>query len=91
MGSEDQHVKLYCGSKFAAVGFDLAQKYSDFGEPMNLDIVGSIFVNKYTDPVGKRLRETQLRIEDLRKTKVVAFSSPLTASIHEKLRMLGGS
>jgi len=90
MGNAGQHVKLYCGYKMAAVGFDMAQKYSEFGEPMNLDIVGSVFVNKYTDPVGKRLKETQLRIEDMRKAKVVAFSSPLTASVHEKLQALGG-
>lgn len=90
MGSDCQHVKLYCGKKLAAVGFGLAQKYSDFGEPMNLDIIGTVFVNKYTDPVGRRLKETQLRIEDIRKAKVVAFTSPLTASVQQKLRALGG-
>ena len=90
MGSDQQHVKLFCGNKLAAVGFDLADKYSESGEPMSLDIIGSVFVNKYTDPVGRRLKETQLRIEDLRKSKVVAFSSPLTASVHAKLQALGG-
>ncbi|MDR0286350.1 MAG: DHH family phosphoesterase [Clostridiales bacterium] len=90
MGSDLQHVKLFCGNKFAAVGFDLAKKYSEYGEPMNLDIVGSVFVNKYTDPVGRRLKETQLRIEDFRKSKIIAFSSPLTTSVQEKLRALGG-
>ena len=90
MGSEGQHVKLFCGSKLVAVGFDLATKYSEVGEPMNLDIVGSIFVNKYIDPMGRRLRETQLRIEDLRKSNIVTFSSPLTTSVQQKLRALGG-
>jgi len=90
MGSDGQHIKLYCGNKFAAVGFDMAQKYSDIGEPMSLDIVGTVFVNKYTDPIGRRLKETQMRITDIRKTKVIAFASPLTASVQAKLQALGG-
>jgi len=91
MGSGGQHVKLYCGKKLSAVGFGLAQKYSDFGEPMNLDILGSVFVNKYTDPVGRRLKETQMRIGDMRKAKAAAFSSALTVSVQQKLKELGGA
>jgi single-stranded-DNA-specific exonuclease len=90
MGSDCQHIKLYCGNKLAAVGFDLAQKYSEIGEPMSLDIIGTVFTNKYTDPIGRRLKETQMRITDIRKTKVIAFSSPLTASVQAKLQALGG-
>jgi single-stranded-DNA-specific exonuclease len=90
MGSDSKHVKLYCGSKLAAVGFGLADKYSEMGEPMSVDIVGTVFVNKYTDPIGRRVKETQLRIEDMQKSRVVAFASPLTASVQEKLRAIGG-
>jgi len=90
MGKDDQHVKLHCGNKFAAVGFGLAEKYMECGEPISLDLVGTIFTNKYTDPMGRRLKETQLRIDDLRKSTVVAFSSSLTASVQSRLKALGG-
>ena len=90
MGRDDQHIKLYCGNKLAAVGFDLAEKYTEHGEPISLDLIGTIFTNKYMDPMGRRLKETQLRIDDLRKPTVVAFSSPLTASVQARLEALGG-
>lgn len=90
MGKEGEHIKLYCGRKMTAVGFGLAEKYMQQGEPIRVNLLGTISVNKYVDPVGRATKETQIRLIDIKKADRKSYSSPLLSSIYEHLKEIGG-
>lgn len=91
MGGDHQHIKLYCGRSLSAVGFGMASRYTEIGEPIRLNIVGTVFTNKYIDPVGRASKETQIRIADLRPADNIRTASPLLASVYKHLNALGGN
>lgn len=90
MGKEGEHIKLYCGKKMTAVGFGLAEKYMQQGEPLRVNLVGTFSTNKYFDPIGRAIKEMQLRIVDIKKSVRKVNSSPLLSSIHKHLKEIGG-
>ena len=90
MGKEGEHIKLYCGKKMTAVGFGLAERYMQQGEPIRVNMIGTISTNKYIDPVGRATKENQIRIVDVKKAERRPHSSSLLSSIHEHLKEIGG-
>lgn len=91
MGKGSQHIKLFCGRNVAAVGFDMGEQFIRLGEPIRLTLVGSVFVNKYVDPVGRRSKECQIRLEHIEKAIGMKNASPLLASIYANIEAMGGT
>ena len=46
MGSNKQHIKL-SSKGFDLLGFDMAQRYKDYGEPEMIDAVGTLTINRF--------------------------------------------
>ena len=48
MGNHEQHIKLF-GNNVDFVAFDLAHKYFELGEPVKIDLVGTLGVNYFNN------------------------------------------
>lgn len=90
MGKGNEHIKLFCGRKTSAVGFNMGEKFVDLGEPIRLTMTGTIFVNKFIDRVGRHTKEVQIRLDDIEKASNIRTASPLLASVYANLEALGG-
>lgn len=77
MGKDNSVIKLY-GVKSSAIGFGMAEKYSDLKEPKEVHLVGTISQNYFRD-----IPELQVEISDMKNTNKKIEKSAISLKLAE--------
>lgn len=65
MGSQKDHVKII-GNNISLMGFGMAQRYSEDGFPMNIDVIGELGINYFNGQVYYQLEIVDYKIRNIK-------------------------
>lgn len=85
MGKDGQHLKLFARG-FDAVGFDMADKYKEANEPMQLELLGFLGENRFMNNVT-----LQVELKDFSAVTSKKENSNLAQLVSEKMKKKGYS